>query len=301
MGKTILAVEGLCAGRGCCTSTMSRGGSGYQSGGTNPFGDEQLLSDDQQYGILQRDVTQALRSFSANTNTLTKLVSSVNPRTDDRDLRNRIHDLIDQNKRLARDTTQKLKQMQSMKALDQREQNSRRAAQSKLAQDFQRWLQKFQEISTLDLNKERKEVQESNYQRGHGDFPGLGLDFDKKRPAEEEESLVQAQAMEDDIQFNEQIVQERNREIREIETAVVEVGQIFQDLAAMVNEQGVMVDNIEANISSSVEATSTGVVQLEGAEEYQIRARKKCVCISIIVVVAVAIIVIVILFALKVI
>ena len=52
---------------------------------------------------------------------------------------------------------------------------------------------------------------------------------------------------------------------------------------------------------SSVEATSTGVVQLEGAEEYQIRARKKCVCISIIVVVAVAIIVIVILFALKVI
>ena len=172
--------------------------------------------------------------------------------------------------RLARDTTQKLKQMQSMKALDQREQNSRRAAQSKLAQDFQRWLQKFQEISTLDLNKERKEVQESNYQRGHGDFPGLGretqilcmfydlssprpsrtgLDFDKKRPAEEEESLVQAQAMEDDIQFNEQIVQERNREIREIETAVVEVGQIFQDLAAMVNEQGVMVDNIEANIS----------------------------------------------------
>ena len=160
--------------------------------------------------------------------------------------------------------------MQSMKALDQREQNSRRAAQSKLAQDFQRWLQKFQEISTLDLNKERKEVQESNYQRGHGDFPGLGretqilcmfydlssprpsrtgLDFDKKRPAEEEESLVQAQAMEDDIQFNEQIVQERNREIREIETAVVEVGQIFQDLAAMVNEQGVMVDNIEANIS----------------------------------------------------
>ncbi len=115
------------------------------------------------------------------------------------------------------------------------------------------------------------------------------------------EEQRQQQAQQDDIDFNEQIVRERNREIREIETAVVEVGQIFQDLAAMVNEQGVMVDNIEANISSAVEATSTGVVQLEGAEEYQIKARKKCACITIIVVVAVAVIVVIILFALKII
>jgi syntaxin 7 len=96
-------------------------------------------------------------------------------------------------------------------------------------------------------------------------------------------------------------VQERNREIREIETAVVEVGQIFQDLAAMVNEQGVMVDNIESNISSSVEATSTGVEQLEGAEEYQRKARKKCVIITIIVVVIIAIIVLAILWGLHII
>ena len=64
----------------------------------------------------------------------------------------------------------------------------------------------------------------------------------KRAPAEERETLLQAQEVEDDVAFNEQIVQERNREIREIETAVVEVGEIFQDLAAMVNEQGVMVD-----------------------------------------------------------
>ena len=73
---------------------------------------------------------------------------------------------------------------------------------------------------------------------------GLGLQYEesKRAPAEERETLLQAQEVEDDIAFNEQIVQERNREIREIETAVVEVGEIFQDLAAMVNEQGVMVD-----------------------------------------------------------
>ena len=129
------------------------------------------MDDDTQYGILQREVTQALKVFSGNTNTLTKLVSQRNPAGD---LSTRIHGLIEQNKLLARETTQKLRQMQGMRANDQREQNSRRAAQSKLAQDFQKWLQKFQEIATLDLNKERKQVQEQSSnapQRGHGDFP----------------------------------------------------------------------------------------------------------------------------------
>lgn len=41
----------------------------------------------------------------------------------------------------------------------------------------------------------------------------------------------------------------------------------------MVNEQGVMVDNIEANISSATTNTSEGVKQLNSAEEYQIKVR----------------------------
>lgn len=170
-------------------------------------------------------------------------------------------------------------------------------------------MSKFQEIATLDLNKERKDAQQSNSyvaspQKGSGGaFPGIGSGYDSGGERWDERTAVakyeqqkQQQMEQDDIDFNEQIVAERNREIREIETAVVEVGQIFQDLAAMVNEQGVMVDNIESNISSSVEATTTGVIQLEGAEEYQIKARKRCIVISIIVFVIILILVLVLLY-----
>lgn len=128
-----------------------------------------------------------------------------------------------------------------------------------------------------------------------------GEKWDERTAVARYEEQRQQQMEQEENEFHEQIAAERNREIREIEQAVVETAQIFQDLAAMVNEQGVMVDNIEANISSSVEATTTGVVQLEGAEEYQIKARKRCICISVIVVVIIAVVVVVILFALKVI
>ena len=162
-------------------------------------------------------------------------------------------------------------------------------------------MQKFQEISTLDLNKERKDVQEFS---NAANSPSH--DFSAPSRAEEEalsrhQEQKQMQLEQDEVDFNEQIIRERNREIREIETAVVEVGQIFQDLAAMVNEQGIMVDNIEANISSAVEQTGEGVKDLEGAEEYQIKSRKKCVVISIIVFVVIVVVVLIILFALRII
>jgi hypothetical protein len=125
--------------------------------------------------------------------------------------------------------------------------------------------------------------------------------WDERAALNQHDARRQAQVEQEQNDFDLEIARERNREIKQIEVAVQEVAEIFQDLGAMVNEQGMLVDNIESNISSAVEATGTGVVQLEGAEEYQIKARKKCICITLIVVVAVAIIVVVLLFALKVI
>ena len=127
-------------------------------------------------------VTGAVKQFSTNTNTLTKLVGSVKSGRQDAELRGRVHELIEQNKQLAKKTSTDLKRMAGMRSPDAREQQARRAAQSKLTQDFQTWMQKFQEVATLDLNKERKEAQDGggggrpgpSPQKGSGAFPGLG-------------------------------------------------------------------------------------------------------------------------------
>ena len=50
--------------------------------------------------------------------------------------------------------------------------------------------------------------------------------------------------------------------ILEIQQQIGEVNEIFQDLAVLVNEQGQMIDDIEANIVSTAVRTKAGAVQL---------------------------------------
>lgn len=64
---------------------------------------------------LSQDVTVAVQTFSRNTNSLTKLVQSIGTKRDTPDLRAKVHALIQQNKLLARDTSQKLKRLSEIK------------------------------------------------------------------------------------------------------------------------------------------------------------------------------------------
>lgn len=202
-------------------------------------------------------------------------VANVGTRRDTGELRTRVHELIQSNKRLAKETSVKLKRLADLRSNDPAEQRNRRAVQSRLAQDFQTWGAKFQEMSTLDLNKERKAAQEAAVaypDDGSGDrFYRGGAEEDERAAVRRHEEQQQVSLLQHQTDLNEQIMRERNAEIREVESAVVEVGQIFQDLATLVNEQGLAIDNIESNISDAAEATTEGVRHLESADEYQVR------------------------------
>ena len=52
----------------------------------------------------------------------------------------------------------------------------------------------------------------------------------------------------------------------------MDVNQIFKDLAAMVHDQGELVDSIEANVETSSIRVSEGTEQLRQAERYQVKA-----------------------------
>jgi len=271
----------------------------YQAG-SNPFGGAGApqggASEDAQYAALLQDTTDCVQRFSKNVMQLTKLVQGIGTSRDDVALRNQVHELIQTNKELAKETSVKLKRMAVSKTRDAREQQNRRVVQSRLAHDFQVWGQKFQEISTLDLNKERKDMQD------HHDFaPARGYeaaeqDARARYQQQQEQTVVLAETA-----LNEQIMRERNAAIREVETDILEVNEIFQDLAVMVHEQGLQVDNIESNVSTSAVAVEEGVGHLEKADEYQQKARKRCLIIAIIVTVVIAVLVVIILKAINII
>lgn len=67
-----------------------------------------------------------------------------------------------------------------------------------------------------------------------------------------------------------EMLQEREQAIRKIESDIVEVNQIFKDLATMVHEQGEVIDSIEANIETATVQIHEGTNQLIKASDYSV-------------------------------
>ncbi|XLU60817.1 hypothetical protein S245_020026, partial [Arachis hypogaea] len=57
--------------------------------------------------------------------------------------------------------------------------------------------------------------------------------------------------LDNEIAFNETIVEEREQGIQEIQQQIGEVNEIFKDLAVRVHKQGAMIDDIGSNIEHS--------------------------------------------------
>lgn len=74
--------------------------------------------------------------------------------------------------------------------------------------------------------------------------------------------------IEEDVDI--QLLQEREQAIRKIESDIVEVNQIFKDLATLVHDQGEIIDSIEANIESTNIQIHEGNEQLVKASDYSV-------------------------------
>ena len=74
--------------------------------------------------------------------------------------------------------------------------------------------------------------------------------------------------IEEEVDMN--ALREREQAIRKIEGDIVEVNQIFKDLATMVHDQGEVLDSIEANIESTTIQIHEGTDQLVKASDYSV-------------------------------
>ena len=76
-------------------------------------------------------------------------------------------------------------------------------------------------------------------------------------------------------------VTERHEDIMIMEKSVIELHQLFQDLAILIDQQGNMVNSIEDQVESAAVHTEQAVVELKQAVVNQKKARKKKICCMI--------------------
>lgn len=72
-----------------------------------------------------------------------------------------------------------------------------------------------------------------------------------------------------EIETNSIIIENRDHQLKEIESNMQDLETIFVEVANLVESQSIGIDSIESHINTTVANTSYGVVELQKAERYQ--------------------------------
>lgn len=75
-------------------------------------------------------------------------------------------------------------------------------------------------------------------------------------------------------------IQERHDAVKEIEKSLLDLHQVFLDMAALVEAQGHQLNDIEIHVAHASSFVRRGTVELETAREYQ-KSNRKWACIAI--------------------
>lgn len=98
-------------------------------------------------------------------------------------------------------------------------------------------------------------------------------------------------APQEEVDFQDSLIVERETEIRNIEQSVGELNELFRDVAHIVREQGGQLDLVSENVERTRDDTRGADRELRGASRYQKSSRNKACCLLLILAVILTIII----------
>ncbi|XP_061987952.1 syntaxin-22-like [Rosa rugosa] len=252
----------------------------------------------------RREPTQALASgiFQITTavSTFQRLVNTIGTPKDTPELREKLHKTRLHIGQLVKDTSEKLKQA------SERDHHSdvngrQKVADAKLAKDFQAVLRDFQKAQRLSAERETAYAPFVPQAVLPSSYTASEINVTSDKNPEQRALLVESRRQEvllldNEIAFNEAIIEEREQGIQEIQQQIGEVNEIFKDLAILVHEQGTMIEDIDSNIESSHAATAQAKSHLAKASKTQ-RSNSSLTCLLLVIFGIVLLIVIIVLAA----
>lgn len=230
---------------------------------------------------LEIDKSERIRTsiftISSNISSLQRFVQAIGTNRDTPELRRQLHEISSSTQELIVKSGGELKSIDSS--------SISRIELQKLGKDFAIVVSRFQNIQKQTAEKSREYVAKAKHvieeEEAAEEKTGFG---------EEQESLLK---MDQDIEYSDALINEREQGIAEIEQSIYQVNEIFRDLSTLVTEQQGMIDNIEANIESTANRTGDASFELQTAERYQKKGRNKLLCILMIFTIVITVIIII--------
>lgn len=164
----------------------------------------------------------------------------------------------------------------------------------RLTNDFSEALRNFQVVqrAIMAVPKENLVTGAAGGPESSSDATNSQVLIDMSQQQEGDQTLqIQKQS-----NLNAQDLKERDESVRKLEHDIVEVNQIFKELATMIHNQGETVDSIESSIFRATEEVSRGAQEIARARNYQDRSRRKKFYLAMIFVVILLVIILIIQF-----
>ncbi|KAK8593801.1 hypothetical protein V6N13_042627 [Hibiscus sabdariffa] len=212
-----------------------------------------------------------------------RLVNSLGTPKDTLELRDKLHKTRLHIGQLVKETSAKLKEASEA---DQDAEPLKKIADAKLAKDFQAALKDFQKAQRLAAERETAYTPSVPKEILPYSYDAYEVEKNSSKSLEQQQLLVtkrqEVVLLENEITFNEAIIEEREQGIKEVQQQISEVNEIFKDLAVLVHEQGAMIDDIGSNIENSHAATVQATSHLKKASKIQ-RANSSTRCLLVLI------------------
>ncbi|CAO3684524.1 hypothetical protein CU097_011946 [Rhizopus azygosporus] len=239
---------------------------------------------DLEYKKLTQRVSQQVFHINGNITSIERLVGFLGTSRDTPDIRNKLHDVTEGTRELIKDTTNDIKSLSQYQTTVGSKSRQRKLEQQKLSKDFQKVLAEFQKIQRISVSKQREFVDKQKatttaLQAQVEDEQG----HQEQQQIEDTQRRIQLEALDNEIEYNETLISERETEIQGIEQGITELNEIFRDLGMLVNEQESGIESIYGNVLNISHNTKQASEELTIANRHQKKARKNMCCLLLII------------------
>ncbi|CAK7245609.1 MAG: SNAP receptor [Sporothrix thermara] len=256
---------------------------GRRRGGGNGGGSGGQYSDDPDFQKLAQQLSNKLFKLQGNIANLSRDIGHLGTRQDNARVRERVNDVLEESREMFKDVGEGVKKIQGWDDVTP----TQRYQQQKLSREFQSALTEFQGLQRKALEKEKASVSAARAAvdvagGDGGNDLGAGAGGVQLLQQQEQQQELARLAPQDEVDFQEALIIEREDEIRNIEQGVGDLNVLFTQVATMVHQQGEQLDDIAGNVENVRADTRGADVELRSAARYQRNARSKACCLLLV-------------------
>uniref|UniRef100_A0A4W5MX65 Syntaxin-7 n=1 Tax=Hucho hucho TaxID=62062 RepID=A0A4W5MX65_9TELE len=191
--------------------------------------------------VLTQTIISNIQKITQQTSEIQRIVNQFGTPQDTTELRQQLQQKHQNVSHLVKETDRCVKEFGSLPVTT--EQRQRKILKDRLINDFSNALANFQKTQRQAAQKEKEFVARVRAEsRVSGGFPdnnvgGNGNPFESGGQAQVQSQSQEVAITEEDLQ----LIQERETSIRQIESDITDINEIFKDLGMMVHEQGDMI------------------------------------------------------------